>query len=314
MAFSTRHRLSDWGLLGALTILWGSAFLLTKVAVDAIPSQLVVAGRLVVASLVLIPLALFLAGRPSGGRRLWIFLVLIALFGNAIPFTLITWGQAYIDSGLAGILMAVMPLFTLSLSHYAVPGERLTPYRVVGFGMGFAGVVLIMGPASLLSIFDGDGPLLPLLAVLGGAFCYAIAAVLSRLRPPSDAVTTAASTTVMATFMVAAVVGLADPVDPPVTAAPPIIAIVLLGVFSTALAAVLYFRLIKTAGPAFVSQLNYLIPLWAVAIGVLFLGERPEAVHLAALFLILCGVLVSQFETANAGQGEQRRGGVRSTA
>ena len=112
---------------------------------------------------------------------------MFAVFGNALPYSLISWGQTFIDSGLAGILMAIMPLITLVLSHFVIPGERLTRYRVFGFLVGFCGIVVLMGPDELTAIKLGDSQLVAMLAVLGGAVCYAIAAVLARLRPAGDA-------------------------------------------------------------------------------------------------------------------------------
>jgi drug/metabolite transporter (DMT)-like permease len=302
----TRHGLSDWGLLLALTVVWGSAFLFTKIAVCTISSPRVVAGRLVIASLLLVPIALARGRRLPSDGRLWLFLVLIAVFGNALPFSLIAWGQRWIDSGLAGILMAAMPLVTLSLAHFLVPGERLTAFRVGGFLLGFAGVVVLMGPEALVGLVDGTGDLFPMLAVLGGAVCYAVSAILARLRPTSDALPSAAATTLLAALMITPFAfwprGSSSWEIP---SAGGLAAVAVLGAFSTALAAVLYFRLVKSAGPAFVSQLNYLIPLWAVLIGMLFLGESPQPKHLFALALILGGVLLAQLE----GRLRRRQGG-----
>jgi drug/metabolite transporter (DMT)-like permease len=294
---------SDWGLLLALTVLWGSAFLFTKIAVTAISFELVVAGRLGIAALLLVPLAAALARPLPRGGRLWLFLVLIALFGNALPFSLISWGQRFIDTGLAGILMAVMPLATLSLSHFLVPGDRLTVHRLGGFLLGFSGVVVLMGPAALLKLGDGGGDLLAMLAVLGGAICYGISLILARLRPPSDTVSSAAATVAVAALVMAPfALGSARAQPLGADAVPALASVLVLGVLSTALAAILYFRLIRSAGPAFVSQLNYLIPLWAVLIGVLFLGEHPQLKHLLALALILGGILIAQLD-----RGVQRR-------
>lgn len=297
----TPHPIGDWLRLLALTILWGSAFLLTKIAVTALAPDLVVAGRLLVACLLLVPLAVLRRGlggvRAPWSARLWVFLLLIAIFGNALPFSLIAWGQQRIDSALAGILMAIMPLATLGLSHYLVPGERLTPYRIAGFLFGFSGVLVLMGPDALRGAADGEGSLLPMLAVLGGALCYAISAILARLRPASDALPSAAATTLLAAgLMLPFVLGPGDLDLPPEPTVASLAAVLALGAFSTALASILYFQLIKSAGPAFVSQLNYLIPLWAVAAGMLFLGERPEPEALYALVLILGGILLVQLE------------------
>ncbi len=291
----------DWLMLMSLTVMWGSAFMLTKVALSHMAPDLVVVGRLVVASGLLLAVAAMVVRQLPAGRRLWLFFALIALFGHALPFSLISWGQEYIDSGLAGILMAVVPLVTLILAHFTVPGDRLTPRRGGGFVLGFAGVVVLTGPEALLQLTHVSDRLVPMLAVLGGAVCYAIAAILSRLRPSSDALSSATFTTLMAAFMVlpflvdeGAVTSL--PAPPPAAVG----AVVLLGVFSTAVAAIVYFRLIGRAGPSFVSQLNYFIPLWAVAVGVVFLGETLHPNHLTALALILAGVLVTQSDGRRA--------------
>lgn len=283
-------------LLG-LTVMWGSAFLFTKIAVTRIAADWVVAGRLAVAVLLLLPAAALMAGsRPRGGR-MWLFLVLIALVGNTLPFSLITWGQRHIDSGLAGILMAIMPLATLGLAHFFVPGERITRYRILGFLLGFAGVVVLTGPEALAAIGNGSSTLVPMLAVLAGAVCYAVSAILSRLRPAADALSTAAAVTLLAMLMTLPLIG--DGASAPDAAAltpSALAAVVVLGVFSTAAAAVVYFRLIERAGPAFVSQLNYLIPVWALGIGITVLGESPQPNHLYALLLILAGILATQLE------------------
>jgi drug/metabolite transporter (DMT)-like permease len=283
----------------ALTMMWGSAFLFTKVAVTALPVEWVVSTRLGLGALVLLCLAGLLGRRVPRGARLWLFFGLIAVLGNLLPFSLITWGQRSIDSGLAGILMAIMPLATLGLAHLFVPGERLTGARVVGFLIGFIGVVVLIGPQALLAIGGDGGALLPMLAVLAGALSYGTSAILARLKPPSDALTTASATILLAALLSlpfslqlrdgAVWAGAASALTPAVVAA-----LLFLGLLSTATAMVVYFRLIRTAGPSFTSQMNYLIPLWAVGVGVVFLGEQPTMGHLLGLILILAGILWSR--------------------
>ena len=292
-----RHGPADWTLLLALTALWGSAFLLTKIAVGGIAPGWVVTGRLALAAALLLPLAALSGqGWPRDGRT-WGFLALIALMGNALPFWLITWGQRGIDSGVSGILMAVMPLAVLALAHLFVPGEGLTRRRLAGFALGFAGVAVLLGPAALGGqVPAGDpaipGPLPAMLAVLAGALCYAVAAILTRLRPANDALPTAALVTLLAALMTLPLVAGSAPIPLSPPALHELLAVAGLGVMSTALAAVVYFRLIASAGPTFVAQLNFLIPLWAVLMGILFLGESPRPNHLYALVLILAGVLI----------------------
>jgi drug/metabolite transporter (DMT)-like permease len=291
-----RQELADWLSLFALTVMWGSAFLFTKIAVTVLPMPAIVTARLAIAALLLAPLALLVGRRLPRGARVWVFFGLIALLGNVLPFSLITWGQRAIDSGLAGILMAVMPLATLALAHLFVPGERLTPLRVGGFVAGFAGVIVLIGPEALLAAGGERGRLLPMLAVLAGALCYGVSAILSRLRPASDALSTAAAVTALAAVMSLPAGVRIEPLAIADLGVPAIGAVLFLGVFSTAVAMIVYFRLIQSAGPAFTSQLNYLIPLWAVAIGVLFLGEQPKPAHLLGLALILGGILLSRLE------------------
>lgn len=294
-----RHGTREWVSLLVLTAMWGTSFLFTKVAVTALPVAWVVMARLGIGALVLVVLAWLLGRGVPRGRRLWLFFGLIALVGNLLPFSLITWGQQSIDSGLAGILMAIMPLATLGLAHLFVPGERLTGSRVVGFLTGFAGVVVLIGPEALLAVGGEQGPLLPMLAVLAGALCYGTSAILARLRPPSDALSTAAATIGLAALFVVPMGlngWLGGSVGAPTGAltAGVLGALLFLGLFSTATAMIVYFRLIRTAGPSFTSQLNYLIPLWAVAVGVVFLGEQPTLGHLLGLVLILAGILWSR--------------------
>lgn len=291
-----RHSRGDWALLLALTVTWGSAFMLTKVALAGVTTERLVAGRLLVACLILIPVAWRFAERPPLTPRLWLFHALMALFGYALPLALIAWGQTRIDSGLAGILMAVMPLATLGLAHALIPDERLTPYRVGGFLLGFAGILVLMGPSAWSGVGRGGGQLLPMLAVLAGAFSYAVSAILARLRPRSDALFSAALTISLALLMT--LPGALPGGPPPYPGDRALTALLLLGVFSTALAAILYFGLVKRAGPTFVSQLNYLIPLWAVGCGLLFLDERLQSNQLYALGLVLGGILVSHLERA----------------
>jgi drug/metabolite transporter (DMT)-like permease len=291
---NVRRELTDWLSLLALMLMWGSAFLFTKIATTALPMQTIVSARLAIAALILVPLAVVLSKRIPFDARLWLFFILIALVGNLLPFSLITWGQQFIDSGLAGILMSAMPLATLGLAHLFVPGEQLTFYRVSGFILGFIGVVVLIGPDALLAAGGERAPILPMLAVLGGALCYGVSSILARLRPASDALSTATAVVVLAALLSLPGGIAAGRVETVTLSASVIIAILFLGLMSTALALIVYFRLIQSAGPAFTSQLNYLIPLWAVGIGVLFLDEQPTLAHLIGLCCILAGILLSR--------------------
>lgn len=292
----------EWALLLTLVILWGSAFVLIRVSLDAFTPIAIAAGRLVVGAAVLLAILGVLRKTPPGHAAAWRFFAWIGLIGNALPFYLIGWGQQGVPSGLAGILMAVMPLGVLVMAHFFVPGEQLTRRRVSGFALGFMGVVVLTGPEALRALGGDSGQLLSQLAVLAGALCYGIAAILARRGPSFDPIVSAACVLTLAALMTvvsgAATAlpgrGLAGFVHGEIRL-PAALALLCLGAMSTALATVVFFKLVRRAGPTFLSLINYLIPVWAVLLGAVALGERLPARAFAALALILGGILVARF-------------------
>ncbi len=289
-----RRPLVHWLLLFALVAMWGSSFVFTKIAVDAIPAISVVAIRVVLAAAVLLGLVLITRRRLPGGGRLWVFFFVWAVIGNALPVWLIAWGQQGIDSGLAGILMAVMPLATVALAHFFVAGEGLNGARLAGFLLGFAGIVALMGPEALLELKGEGAALLSELAVLGGALCYAFGAIIARRRPDSEAVVATCGVMLIAALVMVPLAAVAEPPALGDISAEVALAVAFLGLVSTATATVLYFKLITLAGPTFLSMINYLIPIWALMLGAIALGERPEWNALVALVLILSGIVLAE--------------------
>lgn len=287
-----RRPAAHWLLLIGLVAMWGSSFMLTKVAVSSLAPSTVVAGRLAIAAALLGAWMMAARRRLPPFGPLWGYFLVMSLLGNVLPFLLIGWGQQSIDSGLAGILMAVMPLTTLVLAHFFVEGEKLTQARAGGFALGFAGIVILIGPEALSGLGGTMDALLGQVAVLGGAICYAVNTIVVRRRPPCDVRVTAAVVLAISTLLTAPMGAALFPLpDLPGQA---IWAVMLLGVICTAAATVVYFQLVAVAGPTFLSLINYLIPLWAVAMGMAFLGERPDWNALAALLLILAGIGLSQ--------------------
>ncbi|MFT4572588.1 MAG: drug/metabolite transporter (DMT)-like permease [Hyphomicrobiaceae bacterium] len=287
-----RHR-RDWVLLVALAVIWGTSFAANRVAVGVFTPGTVVWGRLGIAAVLLLALARGAGLSMPRGRGVWLHLALLAVVGNALPFFLISWGQQRIDSGLAGVLMAVMPLATMLLAHVFVEGERLHRRGLTGFLLGFVGIVALVGPEALSGIGDGRTAVVAQIAVLGGALCYAANTIFARHLAPMHILVSSASTLAIAAAIMTPV-GIsgiwAQPVWDPVGLAN----VVWLGVFSTALATVIYFRIVTTAGPTFLSLINYLIPVIAVVVGVVALAETPEPRMLVALVVILLGVGLSQ--------------------
>ena len=240
--------------------MWGSSFLLTKVAVAAIAPTDLVAGRFILASATLVIVLLATRRRLPRSARLWLFFLAMALMGNCIPFWLITWGQQKIGQRAGRHPHG---------DHAAYDGDagpllrrRRAPqrFKAAGFLLGFVGIVVLMGPRSCSNSRAAARSCLSQLAVLGGAVCYAVNTIIARHRPESDALVAATGVALVAcaiTTPAAALTGLPDPGEIPAVAAA---ALAVLGIVSTATATVVYFKLIALAGPSFLAFINYLIP------------------------------------------------------
>lgn len=281
-------------LLLALVAMWGSSFMFNRIAVASLPPLTVVAGRIGIAALVLVAIVHARGLRLPPPGRVWLPFVVIAIIGNAVPFYLITWGQQVVESALAGILMAVMPLATMLLAHFLVAGEHMTRQRAAGFATGFLGIVLLMGPAALAGVGGEAVRIISQLAVLGGALCYALQSVLTRLMVKGDVMVAAAATLLVAAIIVVPVTLWLEPPWQLTASGGSVAAVLWLGFGPTAIATILYFMLIRSAGPTFMSLVNYLSPGVAVMLGLLVLGEAPRVTAYFGLGLILAGLAISQ--------------------
>ncbi len=289
-------------LLATLVVLWGSAFVFTEIALVGFSPLQVVTGRLWIGAMVLVGLMILLRQPWPRDPRTWVHFTFMAVLGNVLPFLLISWGQQTISSGLTGILMAVMPLVVLVLAHFLLPGERLNAPRVAGFLLGFTGIVLLTGPSALAGLGGDAGEILAQLSVLAGAVCYGLNLIVARLRPELPPFQVAGCVLLAAAVLatVATVTG-GDPmpVRPPPAAATALLG---LGLLSTGLATVVYYRVVARAGATFLSLINYMIPVYAVLAGAVFLGERLPARSLVALGVILVGIVVSHGRRSRSGK------------
>jgi drug/metabolite transporter (DMT)-like permease len=289
-----RRPLLDWLSLLALSGLWGTSFLFVKLAVREVAPVTLVAVRFAIAASVLSAVMRARGLRLPSSPRVWSHYLLMGVVGNAVPFTLIAWGQIRVDVGLAGILMGVMPLMTLLLAHFFVPGERMTPRMVVGFAVGFIGLVMLLGPEALLELGGAASDLLSQLAIAAAAVFYAVNTIIARRLARLDALVSA--TTVMWTtsaLMIPAALWLDRPWNLALSAES-IASVIWLGLFATALATIIYFRVIQTAGPTFLSLINYLIPTVALTAGAIVLDEELVGGILVGMALILAGLAISQ--------------------
>jgi len=286
---------ADWGLLLALVAMWGSSFMFNKLGVATVPPATLVAARLTLGALTMLALLHARGVRLPPLGPIWGAYAVLGIVGNAAPFFLITWAQQVVDSALAGILIAAMPLGTLVLAHVLVPGEHITRNRALGFLLGFGGIVMLMEPAAVAGLGGSALQIVSQLAVLGGALCYSANSVIARLLIKDGFMAAAAGTLLVAAALM---LPLALVHDRPWTLQPSsksVCAIVWLGFGPTAVATILYFRLISSAGPTFMSLVNYLSPAVAVFLGVSLLGEKPGVSAYSGLALILGGIAVSQW-------------------
>jgi drug/metabolite transporter (DMT)-like permease len=280
----------DWAMLVALSVLWGGSFFFVGVAVSELPTFTIVALRVLFAALAL-AVFFIVSGTPiPAGREAWRAFFGMGVLNNVIPFSLIVWGQAHIASGLASILNATTPLFTVLVAHWLTADEKLTPQRATGVAVGFGGVVLMIGPAAL---DEAGTDLLAQLACLGAALFYACAGVYGRrfrrlgLAPLQTAFGQVAASSVL-------LVPIALIVDRPWTLPMPGIptwaAVIALAVVSTSLAYALYFRILARAGATNVLLVTFLVPVSAILLGAAVLGERLEPRHFAGMALIGMGL------------------------
>jgi len=290
----------DWGLLALLGLIWGAAFLGVELALDSLPPLWVAAARISLAAMLLVGVA-YLTGERLPGfgaatqRRIWLHCLGMGLFTNAIPFSLLSWGQQLVTSGFAGITMAVVPLFVLPLSHFLVPGERLSAARVVGFLTGFAGVVMLVGGDRLFSSAAGTGGMMLVaqLACVGASCCYACGSIITRLCPPVSTLSFAAAGLLCASIAILPLAFIVHGVPTSVSTAS-WGGVLFLALLPTGLATILLTIIIRRAGPPFLSIVNYQVPVWAVLIGVSILGEALPGHFVMALATILIGLAISQ--------------------
>ena len=274
----------DLGLLVALSAIWGSSFLFIKVGVEELEPAVVVCGRLVVGALVLVPVVIARGG-VSGLRAMLVPIAVLGALNNALPYWLLSFAETRIDSGLAAVIQAAAPIFTVLLAIRIDPSQRVTGLRLVGVGLGFVGVALLVG------VQEG-GELLGAVAVVGTALCYAVSVLYAgraiRSFSPLDVSIGQLSVGALLTLPAAL---LQWPAETP--SAKVVGAVLVLGVLGTGVAYLLYFALIMRAGASRAILVTYRVPAFALVYGSLLLAEPVTASALAGLALILGGTTLA---------------------
>lgn len=291
---------AEWGLLVALSAIWGGSFLFVALAVRDLPPLTIVALRLALAALALQAVLRIAGIALPGGRSAWSAFFGMGLLNNAIPFTLITWAQGHIPSGLASILNATTPLFAVLVAHALTRDEPLTPGRLAGTLVGFAGVAAMIGPAAFAGLGLG---IAAQVAVLLAALSYAVSGVFGRrfrtlgIAPAAAA---AGQVTASAILLLPFALVVDRPWSLPLPGAEALLAVAALALLSTAFAYVLFFRVLASAGATNVILVTFLIPVSAILLGVLVLGERLAPRHAAGMALIALGLALIDGRAAKA--------------
>jgi drug/metabolite transporter (DMT)-like permease len=282
---------TEWGMLGLLSVMWGGSFLFNGIAIKEVPIFSIVAFRLALGALAL-HLVLVIGGipLPRDFRSLRGYLGMAVLNG-ALPFCLIVFGQTRIQSGLASIINATTPIFTMLLAHFLLSGERLDARRIVGVLLGFAGVVVLFSD----KVGAGSGEVIGLVACTLAALSYGFSNIFGRrfIRPGANPIALATGQlTLAACIMVPVALYFDRPFSQPLPGHDALIALVLLALVSTAAAYILFFRILTRAGATNVSLVTLLVPCSAILFGSLILGERLGFREVAGFVTIALGLLV----------------------
>lgn len=277
----------------ALGLIWGGTFMVVSIALQGYGPVTVATARTTLGAFALLSLVVVMGrAMPTWSPLLAFYVVVLGILTTAAPFMLLSWGQQYVPSAFAGLSMAVLPLFVLPLAHYFVPGDRLTLRKAGGFGLGLFGAMVLLGPG-ITAAGGGDLAALGRIACIAATVCYATGSILTRRCPPIDGMWLSALTLVVGAVILLPAMLLTEGVP---GAADPLVmgAIVFLGLIPTAFAALLRVQVIRSAGPSFMTLVNYQVPVWSMVFGALVLSEVLPGRFFVALALIACGLAVSQ--------------------
>ncbi len=278
----------EWIMLVVLSLLWGGAFFFTEIALRGFEPLTLVFARVSLAAFALLIYLRATGQRMPGERGVWIGFFIMGGLNNLIPFSLIVWGQTHIDSGLASILNATTPLFTVVLAHFLTSDEKLTRARIFGIGLGFIGVVSLIGPEALLG---AGAVVLGQIAVLGAALSYGFAGIYGRRFSKTSSAVAAAGMLCGSSVMLLPLVLI---FERPLEASPDLAAwgaIVGSAILSTAIAYLLFFRILARAGATNVMLVTFLIPVSAMGLGVFILGEAFTLNAALGMALIFAGLV-----------------------
>lgn len=281
----------DYLLLVVLALIFGASFLFTSIAVESVAPLTVAASRLFLAALLIYPLMKINGQSLPGMGKLWIFIIASAFFGNAMPFSLVSWGQVKVDAGLTAIFMAVMPLMTVLLAHVVTQDEKMNRYKLVGVLCGLVGVIVLIGWDRVGQLGDD---LVRQYAIAAGALCYSVNAIVTKKLTAIPRLSMIFALLLSASLML---LPFALFIEQPWDASPntnSLMALVALAIGPTAIATLMILVIIDRRGASFLSQINFLVPLSGILLANVFLDEILPARAWLALFIIMMGIALSR--------------------
>ncbi|MEO9965889.1 MAG: DMT family transporter [Reichenbachiella sp.] len=285
-------KLKNLLLLLLLATLWGPSFLFIKIAVIEISPITLAALRIGLAALVL-HAYLFMKGYEfNRSWKFWQHVTVAGFFAHALPFALINWGEQYIDSSIASILNGLTPLCTVLIANFAIADERMTPEKIIGTVLGFIGLFVLVSPNLVSGV---SASIWGILAVAVAALSYGVALVYSRIHLMKEKPLYAPSSQLLVSsiYLIPFALAVEGPVLWGTLSWDAIWSLVILGVFGTALAFVIYYRILATATASYLSLVTYLMPIYGVALGILFLDEVLAVEAIVGACLIVLGIMIA---------------------
>jgi drug/metabolite transporter (DMT)-like permease len=278
-----------------LSAIWGGAFTLNKFALEVYSPEILVTARLLIASIILVGFVLIISKRIDIEFSNWRYYFFMSIIGIVAPFLLISYGQIGIDSSLAGILMSTMPISTLILSHFFLDDENMTKKKLIGFLVAFIGIIILIMPEESIvedNFIDG---IYSELMVISGAILYSFAAVYGKRFKITNPLNASTGVILYSAIIMGIYIMFNFDLTPSSYGnSEHLAAVIILGVFCTAIATIIYFQILQSSGATFISIMNYLIPVWAIFFGVIFFEEDVSWNYFIGLVIVIFGIQLSQ--------------------
>ena len=281
-----------YAMLFCLVVMWGSAFAALKISLETISPLNVMSLRLIIGSITILLFFLILNKKLPISLNFWLWSFLIGFLGLSLPFSIIAWGAQFISSSLVAILMGINPIITLILSYILLKDRSFNLRIIFGIFSGLFGIILLVGLNSIYNLTINDNFFIGQIAVLGGTFSFALASVIIKNAPIENSFERSLSSLICGSIIGLLILYFSGDRSLYYTqiSIKSITSLTLLGVFPTGIATLLWFKIISLKGPLFLSLVNYLIPVWALLIGIFFLNEKINFVIGFGLIFITMGI------------------------